>query len=1474
MILLNIFRHRNKQHANDAVILNFNRICLYIWELCFKMDPDDIVRSLITTIESFIQDLLLDQRKRVIHKEQCGERIAAEDESSNKDMEVRYSDQAVLANLDWGMDALEEAINTSNLETKMARLDYAEKMLQVCAMLDSDDKTAGVPNFYLSAWAHLCLSCLWKLRNNVDNCVLHALEMFSIDPFFSRIDFAPELWKILFLPHVSSIAGWYSEERHRIMMDLIPHSTDLSLTVDFDLYFDESLMFSVSPDQAEKLQNLETLYGQSLDDNTRLYANYFKDCLKYGSAMSKKAIPMLPIVEPPMTPLHEVSRKIPDYVKFGPILPKSAGFSTKQKARGSSSSNATHTSFKNLEDSAALVNQERIPETEDFYYEPQELVESPQSTKMSRDYKSGPSGHTVYVKSPVHYPQMLFAGDLDTSSPKVASPKQEVNGKQETRSILRLQSTRDMNFEVTTSPHLHHVLSFSSAESDNDSKDQPKSVRKKFAHDAALSIYANSEAFEKSSPRENDSGIPNLDSSQQFDKLTPSRPPKDFVCPITSQIFCDPVTLETGQTYERKAIEEWMKRGNTTCPITRQPLSGNTLPKTNYVLKRLITSWKDQHPDLSQELSYPGTPTSSYGTPGRSNLGGHKPLRLMQATVDTSPTSVISQAAVEAIVSGLKPFITCICTSEDLKECEAAVLTIAKMWKESNADPRVHACLSTSAAVDGFMDVLSSSSSRETLATTVYVLSELLVTDDNFKEILTSVDPDFECLAALVKNGLSEAAVLIYLLKPTFEQINSHSLVPYFIQIISITFQDKTNHEMVMNPTDAVIELVEQVLIEGDENSRISNAIRIIAADSIPNLVMYLDRVDARSSVLSILLCCINVDKSCRNLIASSIDLSLILELFHVGNESLRGMCIDLLSELVRLNRRTLCNQILKILKDEGAFSTMHTLLIYLQNAPIEQQPAVASLLLQLDIQVEPRKMSIYREEAIETLTDALLKKDFPNVQRMALDALSSLAGHLSSSVDSYTEAWLLNLAGFSEPYEAFVENEELKMDNEEEKAAHSWEKRVAFVICNHEKGIIFNALKECLKSKSIDMAKKCLVTATWFIYMLYNLPDTGIRDAARKSLLHQYIHILQSSNNLEEKILATVALRSFISDPGSLGEIGGYAKVLYKSLRELKRSSVVVNDILKTLMNLPSVNAAEMWSASEGLQSDTSMNGEVLSLLCKNERVISSHTDGTIKVWDTGKRVLQLIQEVREHSKAVTSLYIPPSCDKLYSGSLDKTIRVWVIKLEGIHCIQVHDVKEAVHRLTVDANAAYFFSQSPGVKVFGWSGVTKHINFKQSVKCLDTVGNKLYWGCSGFSIQEADVHKSTSTTFYMGARKLLGKQTINSICIRNNLLYAGGTSVDGIAGKVFSLSSRALVGSLSSAYDIQYLAVNNDFIFGATRNGTIEVWLKERLTKVVSMKMGSSSGFTKFTSLASDYEGEMLFAGTSDGKIQAWELG
>jgi hypothetical protein len=413
--------------------------------------------------------------------------------------------------------------------------------------------------------------------------------------------------------------------------------------------------------------------------------------------------------------------------------------------------------------------------------------------------------------------------------------------------------------------------------------------------------------------------------------LTPrSRPPKDFVCPITGQLFNDPVTLETGQTYERKAIQEWVKRGNTTCPITRQPLSANSLPKTNYVLKRLITSWKEQHPELAQEFSYSETPRNSFSpsslrenllvstasrtfyspshTHTRNSTDSHvhqRSKRFARAEVSTSPTSVISQATIETIINGLKPYISSLCTSENLEECEAAVSAVAKLWKDSKGDPAVLSYLSEPTIVNGIVEILSASVSRDALKTSVYVLSELTFSDESVGEILTSVDSDFDCLAALFKNGLAEAVVLIYQLRPAFAQLSAHNFIPSLVQSIQSKTEDLDDFQFAIEPKDAAIAVLEHLLTGGDENSRSVNAFDVICANGIPALVKCLDRVEGRKSIISILLCCMRADKSSRNSIASTIELSPVLELFHSGDDSVRGLCIDFLSELVQLNRYT-----------------------------------------------------------------------------------------------------------------------------------------------------------------------------------------------------------------------------------------------------------------------------------------------------------------------------------------------------------------------------------------------------------------------------------------------------------------------------------------------------------------------------------------------------------------------------------------
>ncbi|KAI3429990.1 RING-type E3 ubiquitin transferase [Psidium guajava] len=63
--------------------------------------------------------------------------------------------------------------------------------------------------------------------------------------------------------------------------------------------------------------------------------------------------------------------------------------------------------------------------------------------------------------------------------------------------------------------------------------------------------------------------------------------PEDFRCPISLELMTDPVTVSTGQTYDRSSIQRWLKAGNITCPKTGERLTSTELVP-NSALRKLI----------------------------------------------------------------------------------------------------------------------------------------------------------------------------------------------------------------------------------------------------------------------------------------------------------------------------------------------------------------------------------------------------------------------------------------------------------------------------------------------------------------------------------------------------------------------------------------------------------------------------------------------------------------------------------------------------------------------------------------------------------------------------------------------------------------------------------------------------------------------------------------------------------------------
>ncbi|KAL2903225.1 U-box domain-containing protein 19 [Bienertia sinuspersici] len=66
--------------------------------------------------------------------------------------------------------------------------------------------------------------------------------------------------------------------------------------------------------------------------------------------------------------------------------------------------------------------------------------------------------------------------------------------------------------------------------------------------------------------------------------------PDDIKCPISLEIMADPVTISTGQTYDRVNIVKWFKAGNLVCPKTGQKIQSIDLVP-NLAIKEVIKQY-------------------------------------------------------------------------------------------------------------------------------------------------------------------------------------------------------------------------------------------------------------------------------------------------------------------------------------------------------------------------------------------------------------------------------------------------------------------------------------------------------------------------------------------------------------------------------------------------------------------------------------------------------------------------------------------------------------------------------------------------------------------------------------------------------------------------------------------------------------------------------------------------------------------
>uniref|UniRef100_A0A7N0T2H4 E3 ubiquitin-protein ligase LIN-1 n=1 Tax=Kalanchoe fedtschenkoi TaxID=63787 RepID=A0A7N0T2H4_KALFE len=153
----------------------------------------DFMRVLVTAINNYILELLENPEAWNSLKLSCRTRIEYQTQEF-----FEFSDQSVLSNLYWGIESIESVIKENTSDERKFQLERSEQMLQMPALLNEDEFTAGIPNRFLVCFSYVYLSVLRKLQGDDLQVALHFLQALIVSPRIVWIELAEELCQILF----------------------------------------------------------------------------------------------------------------------------------------------------------------------------------------------------------------------------------------------------------------------------------------------------------------------------------------------------------------------------------------------------------------------------------------------------------------------------------------------------------------------------------------------------------------------------------------------------------------------------------------------------------------------------------------------------------------------------------------------------------------------------------------------------------------------------------------------------------------------------------------------------------------------------------------------------------------------------------------------------------------------------------------------------------------------------------------------------------------------------------------------------------------------------------------------------------------------------------------------------------------------------------------------------------------------------
>ncbi|KAJ4712306.1 RING-type E3 ubiquitin transferase [Melia azedarach] len=278
--------------------------------------------------------------------------------------------------------------------------------------------------------------------------------------------------------------------------------------------------------------------------------------------------------------------------------------------------------------------------------------------------------------------------------------------------------------------------------------------------------------------------------------------PEDFRCPISLELMTDPVTVSTGQTYDRASIQKWLKTGNMICPKTGEKLT-NTELLPNTTLKKLIQqfcadngislskSGRQSH-DITRTI-VPGSSAAAeamkfvskflarrlfFGTDEEKNKAAYE-IRLLAKSNIFNRSSIIE--------SGTIPPLLNLLSSPDRYVQENAIAALLKLSKHTNGKK----VIIESGGLSVILGVLKSGLSleaRQIAAATLFYLSSV----KGYRKLIGETTDAIPALVELIKDGTTcgkkNAVVAIFgllLYAGNHQRVIAAGAVPLLVNILA-----------------------------------------------------------------------------------------------------------------------------------------------------------------------------------------------------------------------------------------------------------------------------------------------------------------------------------------------------------------------------------------------------------------------------------------------------------------------------------------------------------------------------------------------------------------------------------------------------------------------------------------------------------------------------------------------------------------